>query len=652
MRNVFTLQRSLLLVLISTLTFSGAARADEADLTDLDLATLMNMDVTVTSASRRAQSVDHAPAAVFVITRDDIRRSGAATLPEALRLAPGVQVGRVNTRSWAVSARGFTHRFANKLLVMVDGRSIYTSAFSGVMWEEQPVFLDDIERIEIVRGPGGALWGVNAVNGVINIITRSAAQTHGVQVSASGGSAPETSASVRAGDDGDWGDYRVYAQRAETDRLRAAESNWLSTMAGFRIDAGLADGALTVQGDVHESDFGTPDGPPEVGLTRRVDTGNALVHWTRASALGAFDLRAFHSWTDRSPPLEWSEMAHGLEAQFAANRIGRHVLTGGAGLRRTADEQDATSSRMTITGSTQTEWSVYGQDEMHFFSDRVHATLGAKIESSEFAGTELQPTLRTLWNATQTHTLWTGFSRVSRAPSRFELHSGLQLSLPPGALPAPLPIEVSVMGEKDLKPETMEALEAGWRWRPDPAISVDLALYRNEYEHLILLQSLPYSIVMTPTPHIEAPIVYANAGRAYTEGAELSTEWAARDWLRLQAFATWHDLYGVQLDEGVARPGGQDVGRMLSLRARIDLPHHAQLDLAWRRVGSSFDRRVPEYDNVNVRLAWQPLPGLEASLAIENALDERRVESDDFLNQSLGVEIGRSYLARVIWRPR
>jgi iron complex outermembrane receptor protein len=642
------IQRSLLLALATTLTLAGAARA--RDLTDLDLTTLMNMDVTVTSASRRAQSVDHAPAAVFVITRDDIRRSGAATLPEVLRMAPGVQVARVNTRSWAVSTRGFNNRFANKLLVMVDGRSIYTSAFSGVMWEEQPVSLEEIERIEIVRGPGGALWGVNAVNGVINIITRQAAQVHGVEVNASGGSAPEGSAALRVSQSGDRGDYRAYVERFETDPLRSTDDEWVRTTAGFRADGGLYGGRLTVQGDVHESDYGSADGPEQIGLPRTTETGNALVSWTRDYARGDLDVRAYYGRVDRSPPIEWNESALGFEAQFAADRIGRHVLTGGVGLRRTADEQDGKSSRFAITESAQTDWSVYGQDEVHFFADRLRVTAGGKVESSESSGASVQPTLRALWNAADAHTFWAAFSRATRAPSRFELHAGVYVPSPP--LPEqPLPVELIVAGAEDLEPETMEALESGWRWRPDPTVSLDLALYRNAYEHLILLQTQPYRLAMSPTPHIEQPLVYVNAGAARTKGAEVSIEWAAREWLRLHAAAGWHDLYDLGLEPGVERPDGQDVGRVLSLRTRVDLPRDAELDLAWRRVGRTLDGLVPAYDNVNVQIAWRALRSFEAALAVENALDEKRIEGDDFLNGSRGVEMGRTFLLRFVWRP-
>jgi iron complex outermembrane receptor protein len=216
-----------------------------------------------------------------------------------------------------------------------------------------------------------------------------------------------------------------------------------------------------------------------------------------------------------------------------------------------------------------------------------------------------------------------------------------------------LPVEVVVQGNDDLKPETMEAFEAGWRWRPNRSVSVDLALYRNEYEHLILLRSLPPQVVFAPSPHIEQHMAYRNAGSAVSHGAELATEWAAMDGLRLQAFAARHDIDEGRLETGVSGGlGGKDVGRTASARARIDVSPDTEIDLAWRSLGASLDGAVPAYDAVDMRVAWRPLHSLELSFGVENLLDEEHVESDDFLSGSLGVELGRSYFASFVWRPK
>lgn len=646
-----TTRRFLIALALSALTLASGARAEE-NLADLDLATLMSMDVTVTSASRRAQSIEDAAAAVFVITREDIRRSGATTLPEILELAPGMQVGRVNTRSWAVSTRGFSHRFSNKLLVMVDGRSIYTSAFSGVMWEEQPVFVDNIERIEVVRGPGGALWGVNAVNGVINIITRDAAQTHGPQASAGVGAIETESASLRFGDQASVGDYRVYADHARTEALSPLDGDWTRTLAGFRIDGGAAGGVLSLQGDVHESDFGAQDGAPEIGLSRAAQTGGALLNWRRDYSVGQLELRATAGWTERAPPLEWNESVLGVEGQFSARRLGRHTLTFGGALRRVRDEQSRATSQFLVVSSARDQWSAYGQDEIDFFAERLRITAGAKVEDTGFGGSELQPTLRALLKATPTHTVWAAASRAVRAPARFELHSYIALELSPLITgPSPLPVVLRVSGAEDLDGERLHAYEFGWRWRPGDRFSVDVAAYRNDYDELILTRSLTPRVELFPTPHILQSAEFGNVGAARTEGVEAVVEWAARDWLRLQAFGAWHELRDVALAPGAGTINGNDVGRTLSLHARFDLPRKTELDLSWRGVSPTDDGEIDGYDMVNMRLGWRPLASLELSLGVENLFDERHVEAEDFIDGTPGVELDRSYFARITWRP-
>ena len=256
------MRRSFLCVLVSLIVLSPNLHAQEQDLTNLDLDMLMGMDVAVTTAARRAQTASEAAAAVYVLSREDIRRSGATSLPDALRAVPGLHVARINSRAWVVASRGFSNRFANKLLVMIDGRSVYSSVFSGVLWEEQGVALDEIERVEIVRGPGGALWGINAVNGVINVITRKAADANGLSVRAGSGSQEDRLAGMSYGTSSDvLGHVRAYVDHGKSDALGSAPS-WMHTQAGVRIDREVAHGLLTVQGDLNDSDFGPSPAPP------------------------------------------------------------------------------------------------------------------------------------------------------------------------------------------------------------------------------------------------------------------------------------------------------------------------------------------------------------------------------------------------------
>jgi iron complex outermembrane recepter protein len=639
--------RTSLLVLIPLLILASAPVTAEQDLTDLDLETLMGMDVAVTSATRREQASADAAAAVYVITREDIRRSGATSLPEVLRMAPGVQVARINTRAWAVSARGFNSRFANKLLVMVDGRSIYTPVFSGVLWEEQSVFLDEIERVEIVRGPGGALWGINAVNGVINIISRKAADADGLRVTAGAGPVEGGSASLSYGGDLEGvGDYRFYVDHNEIESLGASSAPWTHTQAGWRLDRPMAEGSFTFQGDINESDFGSVPEPPAASLPVTAQVGNVSASWRRNTAPGQFELRSYYGWAQRGVPGKWNESALGFDGEFAAERVGRHLLTTGVGYRHIVDEMEEPWPILTVskTKVRQHQWSAYAQDEVHFFDDDVRLIVGAKLEDLESTGLEFQPTARTLWHVTDSHTLWTAASRAVRTPSRIELNSQTEFG---GYMPNGQLIMFRVFGDEDLKAETLHAYELGWRWRPYQALSIDLALYRNEYEHLVETLAQAPEFDFGPPMRLVLPTTFANGEDVRMDGAELVTEWAANEWLRLEAQGTWQDSEVNDL----SGTGSIDPKRMFMLRARVDLPRDIELDLAWRSISELPGRGVDSYQSLNARAAWRPIDSIELSLTMDNVLDEKHIESADELAIRPGAMLGRSYFARVTWQP-
>lgn len=639
------MRRYALLVLFSALIFSSPdIDAQEADLTDLDLDTLMGMDVAVTSATRRAQAAADAAAAVYVITREDIRRSGSTSLPELLRTVPGVHVARINSRGWAVTSRGFSSRFANKLLVMVDGRSIYSSVFSGVLWEEQSVALEEIERIEIVRGPGGALWGINAVNGVINVITRKAADARGLRVSAGGGSIDEQSAGVSYGSSSEvLGDYRAYADHNEVAELGSSDA-WSHTQAGVRLDRELASGSFTLQGDINEADFGARPPEPNAALPESAQTGNLLAGWQRSTGAGQLELRGHYGWTRRGSPSRWAESALGFDVQFAAERIGAHVLTMGAGYRHAADElKEPWTVLSTVSPKVvQDQWSVYAQDEIHLFDDRVRVIAGAKLEDHEFSGLAFQPTLRALWTLDDAHTVWLAGSRAVRTPSRFELSGHTEFS---GLTPEGMLVTYQVFGDQHLKAEDLHAYELGWRWRPLHTVSVDLALYRNEYEHLVTGLPLPPVLELAPTPRLRLPSQFVNLSHTYSEGAELSLEWIAARWMRMEAQGTWQTQGG---DRGAL--ASVDPKRMFSLQATLDLPLDTELDLDWRSISDL--PGIDGYQALDARLAWWPTTGIELSVSVDNLFDDEHVEFFDDIALRPGATLGRSYFARFTVRPK
>lgn len=633
---------SLAIALLTACTASA-----EEDLTDLDLATLMSMDVIMTSAAKRSQASADAAAAAFVITRDDIRRSGATTLPEVLRSAPGLHVARIDSRSWAISARGFNSRFANKLQVLVDGRSIYTPLFSGVMWEEQLVPLHTIERIEIVRGPGGSLWGINAVNGVINIITQPAAESPGLHVEAGGGTIDSESGSLSHANRNEvLGDYRVYVDHAHIESFLSDGDPWIRTQAGWRVERNAAGGQLTFQGDLQKGDFGDADGFAGSYLPGSSTSGNVSVHWQRPVSAGTVDARTYYSWADRGLPGRWSESTAGLDLQLSADRIGRHLWTVGAGLRQVEEEQRdrSTSVQFSAAESSQTQWSIYAQDEIHFFDDRVRVIASSKLEDFTYTGLALQPTLRALWHVNADQTLWSAASRAVRTPSRIELFSRVGVMLP-----GVVPVHLTLSGDEKLNDEDMVAYELGWRWRLNTRLTIDAALYYNNYEDLIRVTSLPPMIEPGPPPRVDQVFLFANTFDTVVYGAETSVEWAVTDWLRWQLHGNWLRMREQAPRSLLSLQVASDPKRNLGSRLRLDLPYETELDVSWRHVGALEVYQVASYSSLDVRAAWHPLRNLELSLTVNNALDRKHVEFYDETAGTPGSRMGRSVFGRVVW---
>lgn len=636
------------LVLLPCLMLAAAGEASEQDFAALDLETLMNMDVMITSATKRAQASSDAAAAVYVITSEEIRRSGATSLPELLRVVPGMQVARINSRSWAVTARGFNSRFASKLLVMIDGRSIYTPQFSGVIWEEQTPVIEAIERVEIVRGPGGTLWGINAVNGVINIITRKADDARGLELRAGAGTFEHYAATLSYGGTGEAvGDYALYLDHSERDPFESGGKRLTHTHAGIRIDRPFADGALTLQGNLQDSDFGTAPPPPVLSLATSVRAGDVSATWQRVfETVGDLELATYYAWSERSSPSRWDESAFGFDAQLNAERIGRHRVTVGAGFRYSTDQLNeiVPSLDLTDTGVAQQQWSFYAQDEIHFFADRVRLILGAKLEDLEFTGTAFQPTARALWHVTDTHTVWAAASRAVRTPSRIELHSVMNTGMetPDG------PVLLRMYGDEGLEAEELYAYEIGWRWRPARALSFDVAAYRNEYKNLIGGTPLPPVVEFDPMPILVLPAVYMNVGKTHVNGVELVAQWRPTEWLSFEGQGTWLD--GGQL--GPVFPESTDPKRMFALRTQADLSDALEIDLTWRSVSEIAGFGVPGHESIDLRIGWRAADSLQLSLAVENLLDNEQRQFIDELGGIPGVSLGRTVLGRIHWRPR
>jgi iron complex outermembrane recepter protein len=625
---------------------SANVQARQEDLASLDLADLMQMDVTISSAARRAQAGGDAAAAVFVLTSEDIRRSGAHSIPELLRVVPGVQVARVTNQVWMVTARGFSSRFANKLLVLVDGRSIYTHNFSGVMWEDQHVPLEEIERIEVVRGPGGALWGANAVNGIINIITRGATEAGGLAGAIRASADERTAALHYGGELGQLGHHRTYVEGIERESFDENLSPWKRLQAGWRFDSSH----LRLRGDVYENNQSQQR---FVDLLPAFDVkgGAVSASWQdEIFTAGLVDLQSYYSWTqysERGGASLARESASGFDFQISAPRMGRHLLTMGGGYRKLRDDVAGLAALGTTylwPRATQDLWNIYVQDELYFLEDDLRVTLGAKLEGFKYTGDALQPTLRAIWHFTDEHALWAAVSTAVRTPARFDLHGYTPFATIPG-IPA---VQVALAGNPAAKVEHLQAYETGWRWRPTQRLSFDLTLFEHRYRDLLqALPASPYFDMASMT--VIQPYSYVNDLDIRTRGAELAIDWRMLQRVRVQGGGAWFHMNRIRAPHALTGPERSDAERQFTLGARVDLLPNAEIDLGWRWVAERAAWDIPSYDSLNINLAWRAMKHVELAFAVENLLNERHIEFYDERGQMPGAMLERSASIKLKW---
>lgn len=643
----------------------------DVDLTELSLEELM--DVQVTSVSKRAEPISAAAAAVFVITQEDLRRSGATSIPEALRMVPGVQVARIDASKWAISARGFNGRFANKLLVLIDGRSVYTPLFSGVFWDVQDTLLEDVDRIEVIRGPGATLWGANAVNGVINIMTRSARETQGGLLAAGGGSEERGFAGVRYGGAlGTSSAYRVYGkafERGSGERLAggAAADGWSMGRGGFRIDsAPSASSALTVEGGLYDGEAGETltvqplraFSPRAVDAEMRVAGGHLLGRWQRTlSETSDLRVQLYYDRTERTAALiEEGRDTFDLELQHGFAPGSRHRLLWGLGYRRTGDDIRG-SEVLSFHPARRTDdlASAFLQDEIALRPDRLWLTLGSKVEHNDYTGFEVQPNLRALWIPRRHHTLWAAVSRAVRTPSRAEHDLRLESPLagPGGLFPGAPPAVAVTLGDPGYGAEELLAWELGYRVGLAPGLFLDLATFYNDYDELRATRAGEPSLVPAPVPHLVVPARLSNDLEGETYGAELVVDWRASKRWRWNAA---YSLLAIQLRN--RRPGmddspfdeGASPRHQLVLRSSVDLPQGVELDISFRHVDELPGLEVDAYSTFDLRLGWRPHADLELSLVGQNLLEETHVEFAPEIIPTHPTAAERGLYGKVAWR--
>jgi iron complex outermembrane receptor protein len=651
--------------------FILAEAAEEPDFTALSLEELKN--VRITSATKSPEPLTRVPAAVFVITAEDIRRSGVTTIPDALRMAPGVQVARISATEWAVNMRGVNQLFSNKLLVLIDGRTVYSHVFSGVFWDVQDIPLEDIARIEVIRGPGAALWGANAVNGVINIITEKAGQTQGGQVTALGGTEEAVSAVRYGGTAGDHGFYRLFAKAFrrgslfETDRRifeDAARSDWRSYRGGFRYDWTPPDpaefrDAFSVQGGVYtnrfDSDLTLPTfAPPyfrEAEDVTRAAGGHLQGRWTRRfSDDSEAVLQLYYDYyrTDVETAAVRVHTAD-LDFQHRFAPLSRHELTWGLNGRMISDQFDSSfEASAHPSEETFTFLSAFLQDRISLVSDRMNLTLGSKFEHNELTGLEVQPSARLMYTPPGGHVFWGAISRAARVPSRLETDVVTRPQVITSEFPGiDAPTLAEFRGDSGLDAETLIAYEIGYRFSPARTFWMSAAAFFNDYDRLITPWQAGET-VSGPEDIPVRPFVYRNELRGESYGVEVSAFWQAADFLRFQAAYTFLETRietGVgDLDAEFERLffGESHPRNQVSLRGAWNLPANVGLDLWFRYVDALTENDVDGYNTLDARLAWSPWPELELSAVGQNLLQPNHREFSS-------IEIERAFYLKVDW---
>lgn len=632
------------------------------DLTQLSLEDLMNVEVT--SVSKQRQKLSEAPAAVSVISQEDIRRSGMGSIPELLRLVPGLSVAQFNANRWAITSRGFSDIYANKLLVLMDGRTLYNPFNSGVDWDEVDYLLPDLERIEVIRGPGATLWGANAVNGVINITSKSADKTQGWLFDTRVGT-EESASSVRYGGRMDEQTfYRVYGKARYYDDAATADGgdandNWASALGGFRIDRQPSpDDILTLDAQVygeryHETRSNLLFVSPfrqSVTAADEAYVGHVLGRWTHtASPDSGFSLQLFY---DRVEHPEASQVTvvdtFDLDFQHRFALTNRHELTYGFGARWTFDDVRPTPLLdADPRHETNYVYSAFVQDKIDLVPDRLQWYLGTKLEYNSLSGFELQPSTRLLWMLDARNTLWGAVTRAVRTPSRYDEDVRQTYATFPtdGSLGV-----VEKLRNRDLEAENVLSYELGYRVQATPKVSVDVTGFYNEYEDSISYASGEAQFQPGPPARLLIPIIPSNAESAETYGAEVAATWQVTDnWRLISSYSLLRfQLHNAGTDEAAFE--GASPQHQFQIRSYINLTPNLELNAQLFLVDDLEFGDVPAYARADVNVTWRPRDGLDLTVGVQNVLDDRHPEFNTDRTTILNSESELSAYAQMVWR--
>ena len=644
-----------------------AASLQAQDLIHQSIEDLMNVEVT--SASKKQQKISQTAAAVYVITQEDIRRSGATSLAEALRMVPGVDVARLSASQWAVSARGFNGRFSGKLLVLIDGRSVYDPLFSGVYWDVQDTLLEDVDRIEVIRGPGATIWGANAVNGVIDIITKHTKDTQGTLISSGGGGPDERGfgAARLGGKLGEKAHFRVYGKYFNRGPSvdgsgREARDGWDSLRGGFRVDSEPSSrDTLTAQGDLYREDLSAVSqvvtlSPPFVKLlpTSGIRSGGDILgRWNRAFSNGSeTTLQMYWDHAGREDSI-FREGIDTLDLDFNHHTPlgGRQDVVWGLGYRLIGiGTRGGSGISFNPANRNNQLFSAFVQDEITVAEDRFKITLGSKFEHNDYTGIEVQPSIRALWTPTERQSLWAAVSRAVRTPSPADTSLRVDAAaFPSGNGAVSL---ISIFGNPNFSSEKMQAYELGYRIEPSHKISLDVAAFYNDYDELQNnIAGRPFFETTPQPPHLVIPIQFGNGGAGYTYGLEVAANWSATSYWKWTAGYT---ALRVRLEPGTGGDGKtvayESPANQWQVRSSLNLPHRLELDTALYYTGPLIHVEVPSYFRLDSRLGWRVSRSVDLSVTLQNLLNNRHPEFSDSEGGVPSTQIRRSAYAQVTWK--
>jgi iron complex outermembrane receptor protein len=624
-----------LIYLITILTIfpltTIAENDDDIDYTQLDIEELLTIQL-VTSVTSQEQQLSESAAAIFVITQEDLLRTGVSNLAEALRMVPGVQVSQANANHWAVTIRGFNNHNPNKLLVLVDGRSVYSPLFDGVLWEMQDILLEDINRIEVIRGPGSALWGANAVNGVINIITQPASKTQNTLLSFRTGYNDRLVVGLRHGGKvGKNGHYRVYGKYFQHDDFRNAlgkevHDHWQTVRGGFRLDLPMTNqDEVTLQGDIYGGDLGQG----KIDQSEDVYGNYLLAQWTRKlSPTSNTSLKLYYDQLQRDNSLsERTQTAYDLELLHNFMLTAKHTLTWGLGIRHLQERENF----LTLLGEERdnTLYSAFIQDSFELLPKTLTLTLGSKFERNTITGFEIQPTARLLYQPHQHHIFWFALSRAVHTPSvSRSSHLANQQ-------------ENAYFNHTDLNAETLYAQEIGYRFLPNAKLSIDSTLFYNRYENLLTVEPISNSNTYR----------HDNQMEGYTYGLEIVSTWQATPAWRLSGSYSYLDmelhLKPTSRDTFSELAEGNIPHHQISLRSLFNFTPRTDLDIAVYYRSKQPNQQVKNYLRLDILIDWHIDTHLEFSMGVQNILDNQHPE---FNNDSLSTsEVEQEFYGQVRW---